>query len=136
MRGCGHKSVLLNSGEMIHVFMAAAPYGMGAGVETPLLFPSVVIPAEAGMDYLNHWIPACAGMTAWARMTAKIAPMCLFLCGHSSPVLPFPPPAVIPAKAGIQETRPRRLIRAEFLRMERSVVVPLVVIPALREWII
>ena len=24
------------------------------------------IPTYAGMDYLNHWIPACAGMTAGA----------------------------------------------------------------------
>ena len=26
--------------------------------------PVVVIPACAGMDYINHWIPAFAGMTA------------------------------------------------------------------------
>ena len=36
---------------------------MSEGVEAPLLFPSVVIPAEAEMDCINHWIPACAGMT-------------------------------------------------------------------------
>ena len=24
----------------------------------------VVIPACAGLDYVKHWIPACAGMTA------------------------------------------------------------------------
>ena len=56
--------------------------------------------------------------------------MCLSLCSHSSPALPFPPLVVIPAKAGIQETGPKRLIGAEFSRMARSVVVPLVVIPA------
>ena len=91
---------------------------------------------SAGMDYINHWIPAFAGMTAWARMAARIAPMCLSLCGRSSPILPFPPPVVIPAKAGIQETGPRRLIGAEFSRVACSAVVPLAVIPALREWII
>ena len=26
--------------------------------------PMAVIPAKAGMDYINHWIPAFAGMTA------------------------------------------------------------------------
>ena len=26
--------------------------------------PVIVIPAQAGMDYINHWIPAFAGMTA------------------------------------------------------------------------
>ena len=36
----------------------------------------VVIPAGAGMAYINHWIPACAGMTteripAFAEMTVK-----------------------------------------------------------------
>ena len=56
--------------------------------------------------------------------------MCLFLCGHSSPVLPFPLPAVIPAKAGIQETGPGRLIGVEFSQMARSVIVPLTDIPA------
>ena len=25
--------------------------------------PVIVIPACAGMDYINHWIPAFAGMT-------------------------------------------------------------------------
>ena len=25
--------------------------------------PVMVIPAYAGMDYVDHWIPACAGMT-------------------------------------------------------------------------
>ena len=52
------------------------------------------------------------------------------------PLTGIPAPAVIPAKAGIQETGPKRLIGAEFSRMAHSVVVPLAVIPALREWII
>ena len=29
-----------------------------------IVVPVIVIPAQAGMDYINHWIPACAGMTA------------------------------------------------------------------------
>ena len=41
---------------------------------------------SAGMDYINHWIPAFAGMTAWARMTARVALMCLFLYRHSSAI--------------------------------------------------
>ena len=28
------------------------------------VMPVIVIPAQAGMDYINHWIPAFAGMTA------------------------------------------------------------------------
>ena len=52
----------------------------------------VVIPLSchsrsAEMDCLNHWIPACAGMTRGCRDANK----------------PILAPAVIPAKAGIQE---------------------------------
>ena len=28
----------------------------------------IVIPAQAGMDKINHWIPACAGMTEGAEV--------------------------------------------------------------------
>ena len=43
--------------------------------------------------------------------------------------------AVIPAKAGIQEGRPGGLMDGRVYRMARWVVVPVIVIPALREWI-
>ena len=57
--------------------------------------PQKSIPADAGMDCLNHWIPACAGMTGVvARIEMTGLPECIY------------PPIVIPAKAGIQEGRP------------------------------
>ena len=34
----------------------------------PAVITPVVIPAEAGIDYYNHWIPACTGMTAGAEV--------------------------------------------------------------------
>ena len=45
----------------------------------------VVIPAYAGMDCLNHWIPACAGMTEVVKIkTIKVVNMHLSLRRHSS----------------------------------------------------
>ena len=56
----------------------------------------------AGMDYVNHWIPAFAGMTVWAgvRHSAVMAE------GYRDGDEPTSTPVVIPAKAGIQEGRP------------------------------
>ena len=60
--------------------------------------PSVVIPAYAGMDYVNHWIPACAGMTGgWGQALGKHGKGVVEMATHL-----FPPFVVIPAKAGIQ----------------------------------
>ena len=43
---------------------------------------------------------------------------------------------VIPAQAGIQEARPEGEGMAGFYRMAHWIVVPVIVIPAVREWII
>ena len=46
------------------------------------------------------------------------------------------PSVVIPAPAGIQEARPEGEGMAGFYRMAHWIVVPMIVIPAVREWII
>ena len=53
-----------------------------------------VIPAHAGMDYLNHWIPAFAGMT---KGDFRAAPSILALSPHPGhPRRPVPDAALPP----------------------------------------
>ena len=66
------------------------------------VIPLVVIPAGAGMDGLNHWIPACAGMTKGVEVK-NLSGIAKGLSGWQPT---FSLLVVIPAKAGIQEGRP------------------------------
>ena len=82
---------------------------------------------SAGMACLNHWIPACAGMTAGAAGQE--------LGRHGKGTVgiatnPFPLPIVIPAKAGIQE-KPGGEGPAGFTGWDGNKLIPTpVVIPA------
>ena len=82
------------------------------------------------MAYINHWIPACAGVTTGVGM--GLSP---FRYPFAIPdKIADAAPTVIPAQAGIQEGGVGILDRLRFLPACRNNTSA--VIPALREWIV
>ena len=109
------------------------------------LAPVDVIPADAGMDYINHWIPAFAGMTAGALVrnlsgmtegevvTEYLSGMTDGACRNTAHFHFCP--VVIPAKAGIQGGEARGLMVVGFRGRARGVLLLWMSFPLTREWI-